>query len=122
MSATEAAEVRGVSVWVAYRAAKRHGLKFRDARKDPANAERMRRRWSDPAFVEANAEHLRGIRSDPKRIAAHAKAMRRRWADPAFNPLAALTAEERADYDLMKRNKFTRNEALTAIGRKDLIR
>lgn len=130
MSAAEAAEARGTSVWAARDATKRHGVKFRDARKDPefaaANAERMsermKRRYADPAFAAVNAEQLRGLHRDPKRIAAHAKAMRRKWADPAYNPLAALSPEERADYDLMKRNKFTRNEALTAIGRKDLIR
>ncbi|APX88671.1 hypothetical protein BV394_02095 [Brevirhabdus pacifica] len=126
MSAAEAAEARGVSIWAAREATKRHGVKFRDARKDPefaaANAERMKRRYADPEFAAANAERLRKMSHDPQIAAARAKAMRRLHRDPAFNPLAALTAEERADYDLMKRNKLTRNEALTAIGRKDLIR
>lgn len=48
--------------------------------------------------------------------------MKARNADPAFNPLAALTPEERADYDLLKKRAlYTRAEALRAIGRADLI-
>lgn len=33
-----------------------------------------------------------------------------------------LTPAERADYDMFKRASYTRNEALTAIGRADLIK
>lgn len=126
MSAAEAAEARGVSIWAAREATRKRGVKFRDPRRDPefaaAISERMKRRYADPAFAKANAEQLRGFHRDPEIVAVRIAGLRRKWADPAFNPLAALSSEERADYDLMKRNKFTRNEALTAIGRKDLIR
>lgn len=44
-------------------------------------------------------------------------------ADPEFNPLAALTVQERADYDtLRRRGGYTRAEALQAIGWGDLLR
>lgn len=79
MSATEAAEARGVTRQAASDAARIRGLAFRDGRTRPDSTGRG-------------------------------------------NPLVALSPEERADYDRMKRSKFTRNEALTAIGRKDLIR
>jgi hypothetical protein len=46
--------------------------------------------------------------------------MKRFHADPAFNPLAALSAEERADYDVLTRAGYRRAEALSAIGRDDL--
>lgn len=41
--------------------------------------------------------------------------------NPAANPLAKLTPAERADYDLIKRKKFTRAEALRLVGRHDLV-
>lgn len=63
---------------------------------------------------------------DGRKSAAHSgnlsRKARERYADPAVNPLAALTTAERAEYDVLKRKKCTRNEALTAIGRADLIR
>ena len=54
--------------------------------------------------------------------AAHAERMRKRHADPEYNPLVTLTARERADYDALKRNGYSRDDAFRAIGRADLIR
>lgn len=66
------------------------------------------------------------ILPDGRKSTAHSSNLSRkaraRYADPAFNPLAALTTAERAEYDVLKRKKCTRNEALAAIGRTDLIR
>lgn len=72
--------------------AKRHDIALPDGRKSAAN--------SDAQSVRA----------------------KRRFADPAFNPLAALTPAERAVYNVLKRKECTRDEALAAIGRADLIR
>lgn len=105
MSATEAANARGVTKGAASNAAKRLGLKFRDARRDAANAERMRERHKDPKFA-----------------AAHAESMRKLQKDPEFNPLVLLSERERQDYDTLKRNGATRNEAFASIGRHDLIK
>lgn len=55
-------------------------------------------------------------------IDRRALSMRALNADPARNPLVLLTAAERADYDLLMRNGYSRVDALTAIGRSDLIR
>jgi transposase len=97
MSMKQAAAAMGVSYHCAYQRARRAGLIFR---KDySANAERMRQRHQDPEFAKANAER-----------------MRQRHQDPEFNPLAALTPEQRADYDVLKRAKYSRAEALAAIG------
>ncbi len=54
--------------------------------------------------------------------AANAERMRKRNADPEYNPLAMLSAQERADYDALKRNGYSRDDAFRAIGRADLIR
>ncbi len=68
-------------------------------------------------------EATRRLHADPEFAARHAERMRRLNADPARNPLAALTPEERADYDVLRRKGgLTRDEALRAIGRGDLIR
>ena len=74
-------------------------------RHSAAHAERMRKRNADPEFAAANAER-----------------MRKRHADPEYNPLAMLSAQERADYDALKRNGYSRDDAFRAIGRADLIR
>ena len=47
--------------------------------------------------------------------------MRALHADPEFNPLASLSDAERADYDILKRNGYSRAEALGTIGRADLV-
>lgn len=39
----------------------------------------------------------------------------------ARGPLSALTPEQRADYDVIRKAKFTQTEALRAIGRADLV-
>lgn len=54
--------------------------------------------------------------------AANAERMRKLHADPEYNPLAMLSAQERADYDALKRNGYSRADAFRAIGRADLIR
>ena len=100
MSAAEAASAMGVSLGAAYQRAHRAGVALRDTR-----AERMRKLHADPEFA-----------------AAHAERMRKRHADPDHNPLVMLSAHERADYDALKRNGYSRADAFRAIGRADLIR
>ena len=97
MTLTEAARHLGKTVHAGSQYAKRHGFAFR---KDySANAERMRKLHADPAFAKANAERMRKLH-----------------ADPEFNPLAALTPEQRADYDTLKKAGYTREEAFEALG------
>lgn len=91
MTCTEIAVTCGVSVPAVSMWAKRHGVKLPDHRLSPAHAARISRL--------ARARH----------------------ADPAFNPLAALTPDERAEYDKLRRYG-SRNRALIVIGRMDLIR
>jgi len=91
MSKSEAARARGVCVQAAQDYARRTGLRFVDGRSTQVYKDRR------SAIQKA------------------------RKADPALNPLVLLTPEERADYDLMKRKGFTRAEALTSIGRTDLV-
>ena len=91
MTCTEIAKTCGVSVPAVSQWAKRHGVKLPDHRLSPAHAARISRL--------ARARH----------------------ADPAFNPLAALTPEERARYDKLKR-RYTRGMALLIIGRTDVLR
>ena len=91
-------------------------------RHSAANAERMRKRHADPEFAAANAERMRKRNADPEFAAANAERMRKRHADPEYNPLAMLSAQERADYDALKRNGYSRDDAFRAIGRADLIR
>ena len=105
MTLTEAARLLGKTLSAGSNYAKRHGFEFR---KDySAHAERMRKRHADPEFAKAHAERS-------------AERMRKLHANPAFNPLAALSEQERADYDLLKRAGYKRSEALGAIGRADL--
>ena len=91
-----------------------------------AHAERMRKlmrkRHADPEFAAAHAERMRKRHADPEFAAANAERMRKRHADPEYNPLAMLSAQERADYDTFKRNGYSRDDAFRAIGRADLIR
>ena len=101
------------------------GVMTRCGRHSAANAERMRRRHQDPEFAAAHAERMRRLNRDPEFAAANAERsaerMRRLNRDPEFNPLVALSEQERADYDVLKRAGYTRAEALAAIGREDLI-
>ena len=88
--------------------------------------ERMKAMNADPEFAERHRERMKAINADPEFAERHRerscermKAMR---ADPARNPLVLLTAAERADYDMLrKKGGSTRNDALRAIGRADLI-
>lgn len=91
MSYTETPRARGVTVGAVSCWARKHGVQFRNATKDPE-------------FKKANSERMKRLN-----------------ADPEFNPLAALTREKRADYDTLKRAGYTRPEALRAIGRADLL-
>ncbi|HNB27519.1 MAG TPA: hypothetical protein PLR41_11200, partial [Alphaproteobacteria bacterium] len=79
-------------------------------------------RNADPEFAAAHAERMRKRHADPEFAAANAERMRKRHADPEYNPLAMLSAQERADYDALKRNGYSRDDAFRAIGRADLIR
>ena len=93
-----------------------------DKRKSPEfrakQAEGMRRRHADPEFRAKHAERMRRRNADPEFRAKQAEGMRRRNADPEFNPLAALTPEERAEYDiLVKRGGYSRAEALEIMGK-----
>ena len=103
-----------------------HAERMRKLHADPefaaAHAERMRKRNADPEFAAANAERMRKLHADPEFAAANAERMRKLNADPDHNPLAMLSAQERADYDALKRNGYSRADAFRAIGRADLIR
>jgi hypothetical protein len=79
---------------------------------------------ADPAFKEkhskAVAERMRRMHADPAFKEKHSKAvaerMRRMHADPAFNPLAALTPDQREEYDvLVKKGGYKRKEALPMV-------
>lgn len=96
MSQRECAEARGVTVASVSIWAKRNGATFRDVA-------------GSPEFAEARDEQMRKMRADP--------AIDRR---PKY--LRALTDAERADYDEIKKVGCTKNEALRAIGRDDLIK
>ena len=120
-STRHAAREWGTSPMAVARAIRREGVAW------PSQREAMRRLHADPEFAARNAERMRRLHADPefaaRHAARHAERMRRLNADPARNPLAALTPEERADYDVLRRKGgLTRDEALRAIGRGDLIR
>ena len=68
----------------------------------------MRALHADPEFAERRRERNR-------------ERMKALNADPEFNPLAALSAAERADYDTLKKAGHSRAEALRSVGRDDLI-
>ena len=100
-------------------AVNRHGVQCRaEAKHDPDESGVMTRCGNHSA---AHAERMRRLNQDPEFAAANADRMRRLHQDPEFNPLVALSEQERADYDVLKRAGYTRAEALPAIGREDLI-
>lgn len=74
-------------------------------------------------YCEATEKHdrrvcrLKALHADPE-FKAKMEALH---ADPEFNPLAALPASDRADYDVLKKAGYTRAEALRAVCRADLI-
>jgi hypothetical protein len=99
----------------------------------PINSARMKRLNADPAFKAQQSARMKRLNADPafkakmKRLnadpafkAQQSARMKRLHADPAFNPLAALSAAERADYDVLKKAGYGRAEALRAIGRADM--
>ena len=64
---------------------------------------------------------MRALHADPEFAERHRERMRALNADPHFNILASLSDAERADYDILKRNGYSRAEALGTIGRADLV-
>ena len=94
---------------------------------------RMRALNADPEFAERHRERMRermrALNADPEFAERHRERHRERMrermralhADPEFNPLASLSDAERADYDILKRNGYSRAEALGTIGRADLV-
>ena len=80
-----------------------------------------RGRKHDPDVRARMSEARKKALADPDVRARISEARKKAWADPEKNPLAALTETERADYDCVKRAmRYTRAEALRAIGRADL--
>ena len=66
---------------------------------------------------------MKALNADPEFAARHRERMKALNADPEYNPLAALTPDERSDYDVfVKKGKWSRNAALAALGRHDLIK
>ena len=52
----------------------------------------------------------------------HREATREALNRPEVNPLVLLTPRQRADYDILRRARYSRDDALRAIGRPDLIK
>ncbi|UNY40274.1 hypothetical protein KLEP181_gp41 [Paracoccus phage vB_PmaP_KLEP18-1] len=71
---------------------------------------------ADPAFREQNRQRMLARHADPVLSASLMRVNR----DPELNPLVRLTAEERSDYNLFRKKKYRRSEALEMIGRSDL--
>jgi len=126
MTMADAARELGVSVPGVFYAARREGVVFPSYREALARPE-VKARHAEAtrealARPEVKARHAEAL-ARPEVKAKMAAAARARWADPRFNRLAALTPEEREDYDIMKRVGGQRpDDALRAIGRADLIR
>ena len=80
-----------------------------------ANSERMKRLNADPEFAKAHSERMKRLHADPEFAKARDERMKRLNADPEFNPLAALSPDERADYDVLKKAGYSREEALATI-------
>mgnify|MGYP003442156785 CR=1 FL=1 len=84
-------------------------------------SEASKKAWADPDVRARMSEARKKAWADPDVRARISEARKKAWADPEKNPLAALTETERADYDCVKRAmRYTRAEALRAIGRADL--
>ena len=71
--------------------------------------------------IDGRVLRMRAQHADPECAERHRERMRALHADPEFNPLASLSDAERADYDILKRNGYSRAEALGTIGRADLV-
>nr|BDD45147.1 hypothetical protein 33 [bacterium] len=73
-----------------------------------------------PEKREERAARMKKLNADPefkaKQAAAASARMKKLHADPEFNPLAALTPQQREDYDILKKNGYTRADALEAVG------
>jgi len=85
-------------------------------------SEARKKDWADPEVRARMSEARKKAWADPEVRARMSEASKKAWADPEKNPLAGLSVAERADYDLLKRNGYSRDEALAAIGRGDLVR
>lgn len=111
MTTAEAAKVMGRTPAAARKFARRHGFSFRrDRSADAARA------YKDPEFKAAHLARVQQFNSQPDFRKKRSIEMAARQKDPAFNPLAALTPEQREDYDRLKQAKFTRAEAFKAMG------
>lgn len=86
MTAKEAAQHRGTSPRAPYHYAHRHGISFRSGR------------------------------DCPQYRAGQAERARRQHATPGSSVLSRLTPEQRADYRVLRAAKYTREEALRAVG------
>ena len=84
----------------------------------------MKALHADPSFAaahrERSRERMKALNADPSFAAASRERMKALHAEPGFNPLVALSEQERADYDVLKKNGYTRAEAFRAIGRAEL--
>ena len=121
MTQAETARARGITAAAVCHWERRNGVSFARA-------------WDDPEFVEAHRERcsksMKARHADPKFAKAHRERSRKRMkamtADPNIDMrqkhLRALTKDERADYDAHKRAGASKAEALTAIGRGDLVK
>lgn len=138
MTMAEAAAHRGVSVKAAYMARWKHKIEFR---KDPprrrgksAVEHPMTRAWRECAEVGMTAmqaaEKLgrsqftgrglarrHGFRFAPAKLGPRPKPKPK----PKRDVLAELTAAQREDYRTFRKHKFSRAEALSKVGRADLV-
>lgn len=79
--------------------------------------EGARRKHAEPAFKARCSARLAALHQDPDFAAARKERDRRRRE--RFKPL--MTEAEWADYQTCLKNKYTIAEALTAIGRPELV-
>lgn len=67
------------------------------------------------AGIVSKAAKRLGISFVDKRATVASEHMRKLHADQKLNPLARLTPEQRADYDVLKKAGYSRAEAFKAI-------
>ena len=108
MSNNEAAAAMGLSPGRASIWARKLGLKFRDARRDPEQAALMSARskaaWKDPATRQRMLAPL----------------LKRNTENHPCWPVG-LTESELTDYRFLRRWHYSRDEALRAVNRADLV-
>lgn len=96
------------------------GLHWTDGRKTPAvraaKAAEVRSRFDNPEYRERALTILRTSENEAKRL----RAVHDYYRNPANNRLAALTAAQRADYDMARSKGCLTDEAITIAGRPDL--